>query len=216
MLALTTDQRTALEARAVMRRMFIWVEATDPVTGDPEPVGFWDDVGDVELDGKTYHGSGSVISISPLTAKGDLTIPGLELTLSGIDITAEVLARAKTIAQTPITVSVGLFNPADHELIPPLFPYFVGYIDDCTIRTPAEGGDSTMVFTCESASRALTRISTATRSNASEVERDADDAFYSYTGAQRDKPLYFGRAAPGAPNLVLQGLRTLPMFGGGR
>lgn len=196
MLALTVEQQTALAQRAVMRRFFIWFSARNIVTGDPEPVGFWDDVGDIEHGGRVYHGSGSVIQISTLSAKGNLSIPGLQLTLSGIDPNSIALVRGESIAQVPVEVLIGIFDVADHELIGGLFPYFTGFVDDCDIHTPEGGGSSTIVFTCESTSRALTIKRTATRSQASHKERDATDTFYDDTAAQREKPLYFGRKAP--------------------
>lgn len=197
MLALTGPQRTALEDRVVMRRIFIWCDARDPDTGDPSPAGFWDDVGDVTVDGRVYHGSGSVISISSLSAKGDLTIPGLQITLSGIDSEANLLVRGKSMAQAPIEVKLGIFDPASHTLIGSLFSHFTGFVDDCDIRTPEAGGTSEIVFTCESTSRALTVKRTSTRSQSTQHDRDPDDAFYDYTGAQRGKPLYFGMPTPG-------------------
>lgn len=196
MLALTTEQRAALEGRAVMRRTFIWCEARDPDTGLPAPAGFWDDIGDVELDGRVYHGSGGVIAVSSLSAGGDLTIPGLSITLSGIDTTVNLLVRGKSIGQAPVSVRIGMFDVASHVLIPPLFPLFIGYIDDCTISTPEAGGNGEIVFTCESTSRALTRRATGTRSDATQKQRDPTDGLYLYAGAQRHKPLYFGKKEP--------------------
>lgn len=196
MIALSSEQQEALASRHVMRRFFIWCEARDPDSGLPDPAGFWDDVGDITFAGRTYHGSGSVISIGVLGAKGDMTIPGLEIVLSGIDDPSNVVVRGKAIAQAPISVHVGIFDPANHTLIGSLVPYFVGFIDDCTIRTPEAGGNGQIVFTCESASRALTRTSELTRSHASEAERDSSDDFYKYANLAREVPVYFGRKAP--------------------
>lgn len=196
MLALSVDQQTALAQRAVMRRFFIWFDARNIITGDPEPVGFWDDVGDIEHSGRVYHGSGSVIQVSTLSAKGDMSIPGLQLTLSGIDPNSIALVRGESIAQVPVEVLLGIFDVGNHALVGSLFTYFTGFVDDCDIRTPEGGGTSTIIFTCESTSRALTIKRTATRSQACAQERDPTDTFYNDTAAQRDKPLYFGRKAP--------------------
>jgi hypothetical protein len=195
MLALTTEQKAALESRAIMVRVFIWSDAKDPDTGLPDPAGFWNDVGDVTVGERVYHGDQSVISLSPVTGKSDLSIPDLTITLSGLDVNAIILARVKALSQTPIEVAVGLFDPASHELLPPLFPVFVGFTDDIEIPTPEVGGDSSIILTCRSVSRALTRISTATRSHASEIERDPSDQFYVYSPLGR-VPTYFGRPNP--------------------
>lgn len=198
MLPLSTEQRAALASRTMMRRFFIWCEATDPDTGAPAPAGFWDDVGAMTIGGRTYNGSGKVIAVATLSAKGDMTIPGLTITLSNIDPASTGLVRAKAVGQAPIDVKIGIFNPATHAIIGDLVPFFVGFVDDVRVKTPAKGGMSTIDFICESTSRALTKKGTATRSPASARERDRDDGFYDYTAVQRTKPLYFGRKAPAA------------------
>lgn len=195
MLTLTADQRTALRQRQVVRRLFVWCEARDPETGDPAPAGYWNDVGDVVNSGRTYHGAGSVISVASLGVKGDFTIPSLTVTLLGLDAQANTMLRGSSIAQAPIEVKIGLFNPDTRVLLPPLFNYFVGLVDDVAFPTPEEGGDSVINLICRSTSRTLTLKRTATRSLATSIERDAADQFYAYAGVQR-RPLYFGRKAP--------------------
>lgn len=197
MLALTSEQQTALAQRRLVRRLFIWCEARDPVTGDPSPAGYWNDVGDVLVSERTYHGAGSVISVSSLGVKGDFTIPSVTVTLSGLDDRAITMLRGESVAQAPITIMIGLFDPDTRNLIPPLFNFFVGIIDDVGFPTPEDGGDSVINLICRSSSRALTIKRTATRSLATSVERDPVDQFYAYAGVQR-RPLYFGRPAPAA------------------
>lgn len=202
MLALTTEQSDALAANQVMRRHFIWCDARDPDTGDPDPAGFWNDVGNVEIDGKIYNGSGTVVQIATLSAKGDLTIPGLSVTLSGVDVHPNVLARGRAISQAPIRVDIGLFNPTTRAILLPLFPLFVGFLDDCKVPTPEAGGNSTIEFICESTSRSLTTQRTGTRSSSTQQARAPTDNIYQYTAMQVDKPIYFGRKSPagaGAP-----------------
>lgn len=196
MLALSSQQLTALAQRRVMRRTFIWCEARDPDTGDPAAAGFWDDVGNVELDGKLYYGSGNVISIGTLSAKGDLTIPNLTVTLSGIAPETAALIRGESVGQAPITVSIGIFDVDARALIPPLIPRFRGVVDAVEIVTPEAGGAGAIVLSCESISRALTIRGTGTRSSATQALRDPSDRFYEYTAGQREQTLYFGQPTP--------------------
>jgi hypothetical protein len=196
MLALTSAQSDALRGRAVMRRNFIWVEARNPTSGGPDPVGFWNDVGTVEHSGRIYHGSGNVISISTMNLKGDLTIPGLTISLSGIAPEVAALVRGEVIAQAPVEVLLGIFDVAAKAVIAPLIKRFDGFVDDVTIRTPEAGGPSTIELICESSARALTIKRTGTRSQSTQHERNPQDDFYMHTGEQREKPLYFGRKAP--------------------
>ncbi|MDQ2083085.1 hypothetical protein RA307_23105 [Xanthobacteraceae bacterium Astr-EGSB] len=192
MRSLTTAQMQALADRVVVRRMFIWCDALD-LYGNPDSAGFWDDVGIIEYDDRTYHGSGTVISTETLSAGSDFTIPRLRISTSGLELATNELVRAHKLAQRPISVSIGLFAPANRALIPPLIPYFEGVIDDPDIPTAA-GGKSQIVLTCESASRALTIKRTETRSKSSLSQRTAGDRFYDYTAGQREKTIYFGRS----------------------
>ncbi|MDQ2084798.1 hypothetical protein RA307_31855 [Xanthobacteraceae bacterium Astr-EGSB] len=191
---LTTAQIQALASGNVMRRMFIWCDALD-LYGNPDPAGFWDDVGTIEHDGRVYHGSGTVISIETLSAGSDFTIPRLKITASGLELSTNELVRTRKLAQRPISVSIGLFAPATHAVIPPLIPYFEGVVDDPDIPTAA-GGKSQIVLTCESASRALTIKRTETRSKSSLSQRTTGDRFYDYAAGQREKTIYFGRKGP--------------------
>jgi hypothetical protein len=184
MLALSNDQRTALAQRHIMRRLFIWFDALD-LNGVPDPVGFWDDVGIVELDGRTYHGSGNVVSVATLNATGDLSIPGLQIVISNIETAALALVRASQIAQRGVTVSLGIYDVAARALIPPLFTMFNGVVDNIEVKTPASGERSSVTLTCESISRALTISGVETRSPASCAQRAPADKSYDYTAGQR-------------------------------
>lgn len=191
MLALTNDQRTALAQRHVMRRFFIWFDALDE-NGDPDPVGFWDDVGTVELDSRVYTGSGNVISVETLNATGDLSIPGLKIVLSNIETAALSLVRGYTIAQRPVTVSLGIYNITTRALITPIYTFFRGFVDDIDVDIPKSGERSSVTLICESVSRALTVKSVDTRSAASCARRAPADKFYDWTAGQADRVIYFG------------------------
>jgi hypothetical protein len=191
MLTLTSDQITALGKRQLKRRIFIWAE-TRTSDGDPDPVGFWDDVGNISYLGRTYNGSGNIVQVASLSAVGDLTIPALSITISGIADSALRMIRDTVIEQAPIFVYIGLFDVVNKVLLEPLLPHFQGVIDDCQVTTAETGGLSQAVLTCESASRALTNLDTDTRSDASCKAREVNDGFYQWTGVQYGKPLYFG------------------------
>lgn len=195
MLNLTTEQRAVVGKPHVMRRVFVHCDAIDLDGVTPYPVGFFDDVGTVLVEGRTYYGS-ALVSVSSLSAVGDLSIPGMAVTLSGLPPEVAALVRGSTVGQRPIRVDIGIYDTETHALIGGLVPRFVGFVDDVEINTPEAGGQSTVVLTCESVSRALTIRRHETRSEASEKQRDAADTLYRYTNVQRAKPIYFGKSAP--------------------
>lgn len=193
MLDLSTAQREALASGRVMRALFLWCDALDPDTGDPSPAGFWTGAGPIEVGGRTYHGSGTLIRPEPLSAVSDMSIQGLKVTVSGLAPETNALVRGSTVGQRPIELHTGIFDPQTHALIGDLIPRFIGIVDDVEIVTPEAGGEGGIALICESHARALTIKRTDTRSSASQHQRDPDDDFYKYTGAQRAKPIYFGR-----------------------
>lgn len=200
MLTLTTAQQNALATRHVERRIFVWCNALDPDDGSPAPQGFWNDVGTVEHNGRTYVGSGSLVQVQSLSASADMSIPGMRVTLSGLPPEVAVLVRGSTVGQRPLEVHVGIFDVDTNTLIgepdEELISRFVGVVDDIEINTPEAGGAATVVLTCESTSRALTIQRTGTRSDGTQHERDPDDDIYRYTNLQSERPVYFGRQGP--------------------
>lgn len=205
MLILSSEQQQALAQRVVMRRDFIWIEALDP-QGDLSPIGFWSDVGNVTVGERDYYG-GVLFQLSTLSAKSDMSIPGLAVTFSGIAPEIATQVRGNVLAQRPIEVLLGLFDVDSHALIPSLIRRFVGKIDDIEIKTPAAGDKSTIELTCESTSRALTIQRTETRSSASHAARNDADKFFDYTAGQAEQTIYFGRAAPVSKSNDKGGLR---------
>lgn len=194
MRSLTPEQLDALAKSNVMRRMFVWIEALD-LFGQPDPVGFWDDAGNVVVDTRTYHGN-VLFQIATLSAKADLSIPGLQIVASQVAPEAINLVRGPMIEQRPITVDMGIFDADTHALIPPLIPYFRGFVDDCVVNTPRKGEAGSITIICESAARALTVRRTETRSSASLRIRNPNDKFYDATGTMGQQPIYFGRSGP--------------------
>lgn len=195
MLSVTPAQRAALASGAVSRLLFVWCDARDPDDGSPAPAGFFTGSGSTTIGTRTYHGSG-LVAVSTLSAVGDMAIPGLTVTLSGLSALAASLIRGSTVGQRPIDVQIGLYDPLTRAMIGGLIPRFTGVVDDIEIKTPEAGGQSVAELICESTSRALTIKRTETRSSASQQARDPADKFYDYTAVQRTKPIYFGRKAP--------------------
>lgn len=196
MLTLTAGQLAALAAGRCVRRTFIWCEPRDPSSPGVDAVGFWDDVGNVTIGARTYIGSGTLARVETLSAKSDVTIPNLVITFSGISSAVINAVRGNEISQAKIEVSLGIYDMTTRALEGGLIPRFVGVIDSAEIRTPAAGSTSDIIFTCESISRALTIRNTQTRSGPTQKLRSASDLFYDYTGAQRERTIYFGRRDP--------------------
>jgi len=195
MLSLTVAQVAALQSRQVKRRVFVWCDAVGLDGFTPASAGFWDDVGNITIGGRTYFGSGNLIQVATLSAKSDMTIPGLTIMLSAIETEGVALVRGYQLAQRPISVSIGIYDMATDTVLAPLILRFIGVVDGIEIQTPESGGTSSITLSCESVARALTIKRTETRSPSSLNVRNPGDAFYDYTGGQSQQALYFGRGA---------------------
>jgi hypothetical protein len=191
MLNLDASQSAALLKQTAMRRLFFWVDALT-TGGAAAPVGFWDDVGTIVANSRTYFGGGSLISFADLSQVADLSIPGIQVTISGLDPNVALLVRGEVITQRPVEIDIGIFDVDTRTLIGALVPHFRGKIDACRITRAKDGGLAQIDVTCESIARALTNTRHETRSQASSKERSPSDTFYKYTQAQRGKRLYFG------------------------
>lgn len=191
--ALSGAQQTALEQRAVMRRIFVEIDALNADTGAAEPARFWDDVGTKVVDGKTFYGSGTLGEVATIAAASNLSITPLVMTLSGISPEVELAVRGTIVAQRPARLWFGIYDPATPQaLIGSLLKMSEVYADDIDIKTPESGGLGLVTLTCESADRELTIRSTDTRSHDSQRARKSTDNLFIYTDAVTTQSLWFG------------------------
>jgi hypothetical protein len=202
-LALPPEQLAAIQKRQTVLRRFLWCEARDPITGAPAPAGFWNGTGTVTVSGRDYHGSGTLARIESQPSRSDFTIPGLQITLSGISVDVTDMVRGKSVGQAPITVYLGIFDTDTRALIGNLIPRFVGRIDDVEIKDPQPNGTCDIVFTLESDSRALTISRPDKRVQEDQLARAADtnepdiaDDFYLWASSAREARIYFGLPTP--------------------
>lgn len=193
MLALTTAQRTALAQLEVMRRIFVWFDVLDSL-GASAAAGFWDDVGEVTIGGRTYYGSG-LVNIGNVPSAGDMSVGTLPITISGVSQEGIAMVRGAKIKQRPVEVHFGIYDTGSKEIIGDLIPRFFGKIDDYEIVTPQAGEESVIEIRCESVSRNLTIARTDTRSDACHKTMWPSDDGMEYVGVQR-KPVFFGSLSP--------------------
>jgi hypothetical protein len=69
---------------------------------------------------------------------------------------------------------------------------FVGYVDEATLETPAEGGEGSFTLKCVSTAQELTRYNPDLRSNESQLLRAPGDTFYADTATVGDLTIFWG------------------------
>lgn len=193
MRALDAAEISAIQARTVVAREFLWVTARNRDTGAPESRGLWNEVFDATVqvrDGRTgaiesraFHGVGGALAIGPVPLTSDITVRTVEIALPHIDDVVELLVRGFDVRGAPMQAYRGYLDPATRALVAPAKARFVGYVDGAPIVTPAEGGEGSVTINCVSTTRELTRTTPDVRSHESQLARTGGtDHFYADAG----------------------------------
>lgn len=202
MRSLTSNITTALAARVLKRRNFIWITGYDFVTRAATSTGFWDDLGNVTAsyidvaDGSTksraYTGAGSLITLDNIPLIGDITVRNISATLSQLNTDVLAQMRGYDLHGAPIEIHRGYFNPGTYVLADALVPRFVGFIDKCNIKDPQQGNDGSITLSLVSHTRLLTRTNPELRSDPSQQLRAAGDNFYQDTPTCGNWQIFWG------------------------
>lgn len=179
---------TALAARTVVARDFLWFVARDRDTGDPVTDGMWSDIGNITApvidpdtgleEGRDFYGSGTLVAVSDIPLVSNVTVQQVTISLSQVDDRVAELVRTYDLKQARVEIFRGLFDPATRLLVAPAVPRFVGFVDEVQIQTPAEGGEGSVVVTCASHTQEMLRSNPDTRSHESQKQRSATDKFF--------------------------------------
>lgn len=199
----STAYTSAYAARTLVKRTLFWIVARDRDTGDPQSIGFWDDLGTVTLSVKEgltlstvsreYIGSGTLIEAGRIALTSDISVRPLEIRLSQIDESVALAVRGYDARNARVEVHEAMFDPATRSLIAAAEPLFVGYVDTLRVITPAESQDGAIEITCVSHTRDLTRANPAVRSHVDQVLRSSTDSFFRDSGAVGEWEIYWGR-----------------------
>jgi hypothetical protein len=203
--SLSAENYTALQQGRLLARDFIWFQVKDRDSGDAVYDGYWSDVGtitaaviDPNTGGSTnrqFFGAGGLISVSAIALMSNLTVQNATITLSQVADRVNDLVRTHECKRGIVQIFRGLFDPETRQLVAPAVSRFVGEIDNIDIKTPEEGGQGSVVITCNSHTQELTRANTETRSDASQQARAPGDDFYADTTVVGGWNFFWGRAS---------------------
>jgi hypothetical protein len=194
---------TALSARQLVARDFLWLIARDRQTGQPQAVGFWSDVGNIEAevvhpdtghaDARSFYGSGTLISITEIPLVSTLEAQNVTITMSQIDDVVAQAVRLYDCKQARVEIYRGLFSPQTRKLVSPAELRFFGFVDTISVKTPAENEAGAVTFTCASHMQEITRSNPDTRSDASQRQRGGNDNFYQDVAVVGEWELFWGQ-----------------------
>ncbi|MCK1676651.1 hypothetical protein [Bradyrhizobium sp. 150] len=202
--SIATDNYTALSARKLISRDFVWFIVRDLVTGNPVTDGYWSDVGTISADvidpetgstvTRSFVGASSLISISDVPVVSNLTVQTVSITLAQVASRVNDLIRGYDCKQGKVQVFRGLFDASTRVMVAPAFPRFAGTIDEAPVTTPKEGEAGDVTLTCTGNTQELTRSNSDTRSDASQKLRDPDDDFFIHAATVADWQQYWGKS----------------------
>lgn len=201
--ALSEPVFAALQARKTVARDFMWLVVRDRSTGEAVSDGYWSDVGQIQAavidpntggsQTRTFYGSGTLIQMADIPMVLGVSGRNVEIRLSGVADRVNNLVRTYDCKQGQVQVFRGMFDPQTRTLIDAAFPRFVGYIDNISIPTPAEGQQGDVTLTCVSHARELLRSNPDTRSDVSQRLRSASDNFFQDVGVVGEWELFWGK-----------------------
>lgn len=200
---LSIDNYSALQARELVARDFIWFTARNRATGAPFSYGFWSDVGNVNApilnpntglaETRNFEGSGTLIQISDIPLVANLTVQTITVNMNQISEGVQNIVRGYDLKQGGVEVYRGLFSPVSRQIVSPAINRFIGYVDQIEIKTPKEGEEGSISLTCASHSHEFTRYNPSTRSHEDQKMRDPNDDFFVDTSTVGEWEHFWGQ-----------------------
>ncbi len=193
-----------ISAGTVAVRDFLWLEPKDRDTGARVGRGFWSDTGAVTaevlspvtglVESRAFSGGGGFIEVGDVVRSSGLTVQTVSITLGQLDVTAETVVRTYDLRLAPVEIYRGWFDPVGMTMVAPARARFTGFVDEAPITTPKAGAVGSIKIKCASYTQELTRASSERRSDASQRQRNAGDAFFQDVGVVRTWKVWWGQA----------------------
>lgn len=200
---LSSANQAALAAREFMARDFITIVGREIGTTTPAPFFFWSDAGTVTAgvidpdtglpEDRPFYGTFGLVAVGDIPRVSNATVQTVPVLMSLIDPVIEAMIRGHDLKQARIEIHRGLFDPATRRMVDAAYLRFVGFVDEVTIPTPAEGDEAAATLTCNSHSQEMTRSNPDTRSHESQILRSPTDNFFQDAATVGDWELFWGR-----------------------
>jgi hypothetical protein len=137
----TTTVLDALLAPLIRPALFV------QATFANETIYVWSGRGNIEWNGQTWIGTGSLLNISTVEESSTVEAKGISISLSGIDNTLLQECMSEFQVSLPVYVYFGLFD-ANNNLLPNPILSFAGRTDQPTVDMDVQ--TSTITIACES------------------------------------------------------------------
>ena len=137
----------------------------------------WSGIGDKSIGGQTYTGTGSLLAVGGIEESEDLSSPGANISLNGVDSSLVSLAIQEPYQNRDCRILLGSGND--------FFEVFSGFMDVMTIE---DSGDTcTISLTVESRLIILDRKIPLRYTQETQESRYPGDTFFSAVASLQDK-----------------------------
>ena len=178
----------AIQAGVVMPREFLEIGVKNRNTGAIVYERFWSDVGDLSADVTdpdtgtvqtyTFIGTYGLIEMDAIPRMANMTVPTVTISFAAVGADIDRLVRTYDARQARVRIWRGFLDTNTRRMIESAQPRFYGFVDQVELPTGTEDQEAVAKLICASHSQELTRFSTDTRSNASQIRRSATDDFF--------------------------------------
>ena len=155
---------------------------------DTSPLRLWTGYGDRTIDGQTYLGAGTLLTISALEEVGDMAAKSITLELSAVDATIIALALAEPYQRRRCRVLFGLTDVTGSANFVEVFS---GQMNVMTIQEDGQSGVISLVV--DSKLVELERTKPRRYTHESQQAAYPGDTFFSYVADLQDKDVPWGR-----------------------
>lgn len=222
-----TDTVNALQAApnvGIIERDLVYFFVRSLDGSSTEVFGFWNDIDVVTIpvfrgdtggaENRNYVGDGSLLSLTPISLRSDLTIQSLTISLSQIHATVQNMVRGYDCRVARVEVHRVLFNPSNGNVVSNAYCHFIGKVNKIKFSTPRSGESGSVDIECASHIRELTRINSAKKSDESQKRRSGD-RFRRHIGVANVK-IFWGQEHSRPGNSGAKNSQPPPGPGGGR
>ena len=157
---------------------------------DTETIRLWTGVEDLTVDGETYQGAGTLLSVGDIEDTMEVKSSNLTIQLSGMDTTVMNLALSEDLHNRKIKLYMGYLMGGANESAGEVV-MFSGRMTNVTINDDPQG--STISINAENRLVDLNRPSNLRYTNASQQVIHSSDSGFKYVQAIQGKEVLWGR-----------------------
>ena len=153
---------------------------------DSGPLRLWTGYGDIPWDGKTWSGSGHLLSISPIEETTDVQAPGVVLILSGVPSSILTLVDGEDYQGRTCSIFFGFLNASGVVIVDP-YEVIRGLMD--VMEDVEDGVTATVTLRIENALVDLERPVERRYTPEDQKLVDASDTFFDYVADLQERPI---------------------------